>query len=178
MIPRSPFACAALCALSLLALSNDAAASTTYPEELRKYLQLDAIVGPAPGCRVCHQDDMGGLKTATKPVGRALISAGTAGGNVPSFLAALETLDAEHVDSDRDGSPDLDELRAGTDPNVAMDSEGTIIRMEEVPLPQTGCALALSSGPAPTAPWWLALAFFARRMAGGAGRAQAASRAR
>ena len=145
MIPRPPFICAALCALALLALSNDAAASTTYPEELRKYLELAAIVGPAPGCRVCHQDDVGGLKTATKPVGRALISAGAAGGNVPSFLAALETLDAEHTDSDRDGSADLDELRAGTDPNVAMDSEGTVIPMEEIPLPQTGCALVRRS---------------------------------
>jgi hypothetical protein len=174
MIPRAPFACAALCALSLLALSNDAAASTTYPEELRKYLELEAIVGPAPGCRVCHQDDVGGLKTATKPVGRALISAGAAGGNVPSFLAALETLDAEHTDSDRDGSADLDELRAGTDPNVATDSEGTVIPMEEIPLPQTGCALARRPEGTPWTPWLLALALFARR--GRASRARAAWR--
>jgi hypothetical protein len=174
MTSSFPFACVALAALSLLAVSSPAAASVTYPEELRKYLELDAVVGPAPGCRVCHQDDVGGLKTATKPVGRALISAGASGGNVPSFLAALEALDSEHTDSDRDGSPDLDELRAGTDPNVAMDSEGTIIPMEEVPLPQTGCALVRSPERTPSTPWLLALALFARRI--GAGRARAAYR--
>ena len=141
--------------LATFALSTQAAhASTTFPEALRKKLVLAEIAGPAPGCRLCHQTDAGGLKTATKPFSRSLQAAGVAGANVPSLLAGLDALEADGTDSDRDGVSDVDELVAGTDPNVAVTSDGAPIA-EQVPLPETGCALSVAPSPSSV---WTALA--------------------
>lgn len=122
---------------SLLFGTVDARASASYPEALRKQLELDAIAGAGPGCQLCHKDDAGGVRTATKPFGRAVISAGATGGSIPSLLAALDTLEAQGTDSDGDGEPDIAELRSGTDPNVGMD--GSV--PEEVPPPEVGCGV-------------------------------------
>jgi hypothetical protein len=130
------------CGVSALSLSDVASASLTFPESLRQKLELDAIAGSGPGCQICHQDDVGGLKTATKPFGRALISAGTTGASIPSLLGALETLEADGTDSDQDGVADIAELRAGSDPNVGADG----VAFEDVPLPETGCSLPRSGG--------------------------------
>lgn len=131
-----------------------ALASTTFPEALRKKLDLAEIAGPAPGCRLCHQTDAGGLKTSTKPLSRSLQAAGLAGANVPSLLAALEALEADGTDSDGDGVSDIAELKVGTDPNVALNDDGAPIA-EDIPLPETGCALA---GARSTSGAWTALA--------------------
>jgi hypothetical protein len=39
-----------------------------------------------------------------------------------SLPAALSQLEADRVDSDGDGTPDIDELRAGTDPNSSANA--------------------------------------------------------
>src|SRR5438105_1536317 len=83
-------------ALSLLACP--AAASKTFPEALRQKLQLPEIAGTGMGCQLCHQDDTGGLMTATKPFGRAVIQAGAKAANVPSLLSALGQLEADGHD--------------------------------------------------------------------------------
>jgi hypothetical protein len=97
--------------------------------------------------------------TATKPFGQTMFKAGTAGGNPPSMLAALAKVEADGTDSDFDGTPDVTELRAGEDPNVP--AEGAMITPhEEIPLPQTGCALASPCRQSPfegAAPWLVAL---------------------
>ena len=143
-------------ALSLSAVP--ARASATFPEALRKKLGLAQIVGPAPGCRLCHQDDLGGLKTATKPLGRSLLTAGAMATNVPSLLAAVTTLENDGTDSDHDGTPDIAELKAGADPNVFDSTDGTPAPpVEEVPLPETGCSL-VGSGIVDRAGAWAALA--------------------
>ena len=129
-------------------------ASTTFPEALRKKLDLPEIAGPAPGCRLCHQTDAGGLKTATRPFSRSLQAAGVAGANVPSLLAGLETLEADGTDSDRDGVADISELERGTDPNVALTDNGDPIA-DDVPLPETGCAVGAATS---TSGVWTALA--------------------
>lgn len=131
----------ALCVGSaLLAVPLDARASATFPEALRNKLGLQQVAGPPPGCQLCHRDDLGGLKTATKPFGRALLKAGAMGGSVPSLLAALSTLEADGTDSDVDGVPDVAELEAGTDPNTAPDSAEPP-PAPQVPLPETGCSI-------------------------------------
>lgn len=148
----------AVACLLLASFARPAGASTTFPEALRSQLGLAEIVAPAPGCRVCHQTDTGGLMTATKPFGRSLLKAGAQAVSVPSLLAALDSLEEQGTDSDRDGTPDIEELRAGTDVNVASAGDGGAPSSlaEEVPLPQTGCALAHATRPEPCT--WTSLA--------------------
>jgi hypothetical protein len=143
----------------LAAFPAPARASATFPEALRNKLGLAQIAGPAPGCRLCHQTDAGGLKTSTKPFSRSLQAAGVAGANVPSLLAGLDTLEADGTDSDGDGVSDIDELVAGADPNVAISEDGAPMA-EQVPLPETGCAwggapAASGAWPALAAALWL-----------------------
>lgn len=158
----------ALASMLLATLARPARASATFPEALRSKLGLEQIAGPAPGCRLCHQTDVGGLKTATQPLGRSLIKAGATASSVSALLAALDVLDQQGTDSDRDGTPDIEELVAGTDPNVAsVDGSGGAppSLAEAVPLPQTGCALARppSSEPYTWASLVVALVWCARR---------------
>jgi Bacterial TSP3 repeat len=155
------------CLLGLLALSlaPHAAASKTFPAALRNKLGLAELPYAPMGCQLCHQDDNGGVRTATKPFGRSVLKDGAAGGSVPSLLAALNTLEAEGTDSDGDGIGDIAELKAGTDPNVALSSTGEPLPMDEIPLPETGCGLARGRTASPIA-WALllgALCFGARR---------------
>jgi hypothetical protein len=48
-----------------------------------------------------------------------LRSRGLVSQNLASLDTALDALDAERTDSDHDGVPVIDELKAGSDPNVA-----------------------------------------------------------
>jgi MYXO-CTERM domain-containing protein len=154
---------AALLSLALGATAAHARASVTFPEALRKQLGLAEIAGPPPGCQLCHRDDAGGLKTATKPLGRSLLQAGTMGGSVPSLQAALSSLESDGTDSDRDGVGDVAELKAGSDPNVATvmgggeggEGMGCVLLPPEIPLPETGCSWAGGAAPASG---WLTLA--------------------
>jgi hypothetical protein len=149
--------------LGLLSLAPHARASTTFPEALRKELGLAQIVGPGPGCQLCHRDDVGGATTAIQPLGRSLLTAGAKGGSVPSLLAALQTLEQNGTDSDRDGAPDVAELRAGTSPNAfdVMEGGAGVSGMEgmpcpvTIPLPETGCSLRERGAPGGA---WLTLA--------------------
>jgi len=87
----------------------------------------------------------------------------TGGNNVNLLKEALAGDDAEHLDSDGDGVPDIDELRMGTDPNVGASGVEAPL---DVPLAETGCAFA--AGPpgrasAALALLFLGLAIFRRR---------------
>jgi MYXO-CTERM domain-containing protein len=141
--------------LLLLSAAAPARASITFPGALENKLGLKQVAGPPPGCRLCHQTDAGGLKTATQPFGRTVLKAGAVGGSVPSLLAALDQIEAEGTDSDFDGVSDIDELKAGTDPNTPPVGSMTP-QPPQVPLPETGCTL-----PRPTksssGAWLLAL---------------------
>lgn len=132
-----------LLGFGLVALvAPSARASVSYPAELLKHWELQALPGPAPYCTLCHTTDSGGTGTATKPFGRALLAAGALGNNVPSFDAALDALEAAGSDSDRDGVSDLDELRAGTPPNEGEPLPGSEPDpLADVPPPRTGCSI-------------------------------------
>ena len=150
----------AVCLLVAATVSARAQASANYPANMRTDLGLAA----QPACTLCHRSDVGGIGTVVTPFGRTLMNRyGLTAGNVNGLEAALTGDDGEHFDSDGDGIPDIDELKAGMDPNVGMSGAPP---PSDVPLPQTGCAFAphspvsaLSSLVAVCA----GLAFFGRR---------------
>lgn len=139
-------------ALLLVLHTAPAFASPTYPPTIQAQLGLTA----APDCILCHRDDAGGVGTVIRPFGRTMIDhfGLTGGSNIVALKAALEGDDAEHLDSDGDGVPDIEELRAGTDPNVGASG---VEAASDVPLPETGCTF-LARPPASRAPLSTALA--------------------
>lgn len=98
----------------LFALAAPAAATSGFPTVIRDTLALDA----APACLLCHTATAGGAGTATKPFAVSMRAAGLVPFNVTSLEAALTALEADGTDSDGDGTGDIDELVAGTDPNL------------------------------------------------------------
>ncbi len=55
----------------------------------------------------------------TTPFGTSMRARGLVAQNTQSLDTALDALAAEHTDSDGDGVGDIDELKAGTNPNSA-----------------------------------------------------------
>lgn len=159
MTPSFRRHCGALL-LALCGTATHAAASDSYPDDIKRKLSLSELPVAPPSCTLCHSDDEGGAKSVVKPFGLSLMRAGATGGHLPSLLAALDVLEDEGEDSDGDGIPDIAELRAGSDPNLGADGSAP----EQVPLPQTGCGVH-AGGPAAGA-WSLtvcALLWLARR---------------
>jgi hypothetical protein len=134
-------------------------ASPVYPITIQMQLGL----ARAPDCTLCHRDDNGGIGTVIRPFGRTMIERFglTGGSNIAALKSAIEGDDAEHVDSDGDGVPDIDELRAGTDPNVGVSG----IESSDVPLPETGCSVAIGAFTRPGKVWLLGFLFAAVTLA-------------
>jgi hypothetical protein len=131
---------AAIAALGATLAAAPAWASPIYPATIQAQLGL----AQAPDCTLCHRDDAGGDGTVIRPFGRTMMShfGLTGGSNIAALKAAIEGDDAEHIDSDGDGVPDIDELRAGTNPNVGLSG---VEAAPDVALPETGCAFAARS---------------------------------
>jgi thrombospondin type 3 repeat protein len=137
----------ALLAVTVLAAAL-AHASSIFPPEVRTHLALSYT----PACTLCHNTPSGGFGTVTTPFGKSMIARGLVAQNLQSLDTALDALAAEKKDSDGDGVPDIDELKAGTDPNVA--GGGTY------PPPSYGCFDVSGQGGSPLALLPVALAFF------------------
>lgn len=99
-------------------LSNTGAlASPEFPEAL----QSETGAPCPPPCTVCHRDSNGGLGTVTKPFGKSMIGAQLEAANTQALKSAVATLRSQQTDSDGDGTPDIDELEKGSDPNAGGD---------------------------------------------------------
>jgi len=104
----------ALAATALaLAWARPSEASPSYPSVL---MSVSGSEAPPP-CTVCHESLAGGFGTATKPLAVYLRSRGLMARNETALRGALSAAAGEKSDVDMDGASDLDELRAGTDPN-------------------------------------------------------------
>ena len=116
-----------------LVVTRVASASPNFPAEVQKEWALPS----APDCIVCHQNDLGGAGTATKPFARSLEREGLVEEDIGSLDTALAALKAQNTDSDGDGISDIDELQMGSDPN---DGPGAF---DQYPIPMTGCAVGM-----------------------------------
>ncbi len=92
--------------------------------------------GPPPDCTVCHRGQPA-RGTVTTPFGAAMRQRGLVAADEGTLVSALENL--QGVDSDGDAVSDVEELRAGGDPNKAATSSGP-------PEPQYGCSAAPGLG--------------------------------
>ena len=95
--------------------------SSIFPPEIRAHLSLSYT----PACTLCHNTPSGGFGTVTTPFGQSMRARGLVAQNLGSLDTALDALAAEHTDSDGDGVADIDELKAGSDPNVAGGGSAT-----------------------------------------------------
>jgi hypothetical protein len=118
--------------LALLA-AGQVRASSTFPDGIRTQLGLSYT----PACTLCHVGTPG-IGTATTPFATSMRARGLVAGSLSSLDTALAALEAEHTDSDHDGVPDIEELKAGTDPNVPGGSLET---------PTYGCFNVTGRGP-------------------------------
>jgi hypothetical protein len=110
--------CFVFVGLVVVGAAQPAAASFNYPADLAEHLSAPKV----PACTLCHQSASGGDALVT-PFVEAMRAEGLQGGGQTALLTtALDALDAAGTDSDGDGTSDVDELRAGEDPNAAGES--------------------------------------------------------
>jgi hypothetical protein len=110
-------------ALSLVLTSASALASSSFPATVQSHLTLSTT----PDCSLCHANGLTGTGTVKTRFGVSLLQAGAVGGDTARLIAALDTMAAAGVDSDCDGVGDIQELKAGTDPNAPPGSDGGVL---------------------------------------------------
>jgi hypothetical protein len=130
-------------ALFVIALTGTARATPNFPPAIQQHLSLAA----EPHCAICHSDgDKGGLGTVTTPFGKNMRQRGLVPFDTNALKNALDEMSSRHVNSAGDCLDDIDELKAGRDPNVAdpscLDGGGGRITPTEGDGPSYGCAVA------------------------------------
>lgn len=85
----------------------------TYPEEIKAHLVLNFD----PPCTLCHATNEGGLGTVVTLFGKSMMGEGLTT-NFSSLDTALERMATDNVDSNGDGTSDIDQLKRSLDPNT------------------------------------------------------------
>jgi hypothetical protein len=100
---------------ALLLWASPSFASDEFPQEIQKTLDLAC----PPPCWLCHNTAQGGGPTP-KPFAAAMIQRGLAPESPETVAPALKAIEmaGSSVDSDGDGTNDVEELKASRNPNV------------------------------------------------------------
>ena len=112
---RSPLTRAlggAAVAAGILAAPAPAGATPNFPPAIEERLGA-----PRPDCSICHECGVTGRGTVNTPWGSAMRARGLQAYDTASLGAALARMESDRVDSDRDGTIDVDAVRQGKDPN-------------------------------------------------------------
>ena len=97
---------------------SDALAKEEFPSQIEN--DVPGVSYQAP-CTVCHTKGNTGASTPITPFALSLRDRGLSGDR-QSLSTALSQLAADGTDSDGDGVGDIDELKAGTDPNSSANA--------------------------------------------------------
>lgn len=146
-------------------ITSVAHATQRYPSTIYYHLYplfADAGKPPyVPPCSLCHLRGSTGAGTAQTPFALSMKARGLQAKDDVSLTNALDAMDRDHVDSDGDGVPDIQELLDDTDPNTPGD-----VRLTGQPGPNAGCGggqKADTTGRTPAAAIGLLLLALARR---------------
>jgi hypothetical protein len=155
---RSPLALISTSiALLVAAAPGQAAASPTYPGDI----QADLGLTFAPPCTICHNSLAGGAGSVVQPFGVAMKAQGLVLEDPAALQAALDALDMLKSDSNCDKIADIDELKAGRDPNTGASIDGSTKfagGMACAATPAYGCAAPQARVASEPAAWEGALA--------------------
>lgn len=116
------------------AFTSKAWAEPGFPLEIQNHLKLNYT----PPCTFCHATPQGAGPVTTK-FGQSMLGAGMTT-NVATVGPALDTLNANHTDSDGDGMPDIQQIQAGLDPSTGMSQPN-------VPAERYGCGARVAATP-------------------------------
>ncbi len=127
-------------------------ATPNFPGAVAKVL----AAGSSPACSLCHVNGRVGRGTVNTPFGASMRARGLVAYDEGTLARALATMESDGVDSDGDGTIDVNAIRAGNDPNGAA-AEGEIDPIA----PTYGCTAEVA--PAREAGWaaWLFFGAFA-----------------
>lgn len=156
---------AILAATAVVGVPLSASASPSYPSAIQSDLSLSYSLG-TDHCIICHASNSGGIGTVVQPFGLAMKQAGLVLENTAALSSALSTLDSDMHDSDCDGVPDIQQLKAGRNPNggpaadqyidgsgrthAATSCSGADGGGSDTPtviIPEYGCGAQLAAGP-------------------------------
>jgi MYXO-CTERM domain-containing protein len=124
-----------LALLVAMAWTSQAAASTSFPQQVDDHLKLtgaatiERAVAPPDGCLLCHQTELGGFGT-NNAFGARLRQNGAVGAEPSTVGAALDALD-------RMDPRAIDDIMTGINPNDDPEDD-----VPPLPQPSYGCTMS------------------------------------